>query len=87
MIQVRETIKADDEEITRNLMGLAKTRPDIFGSSDEEVTNAVAAEIQKELGTSGKNEVMVGQKKVSLLKDSHITHTTVHIQVYMHVCK
>ena len=29
--KIKDTTKADDDEITRNLIGLAKTRPDIFG--------------------------------------------------------
>lgn len=29
--KIRDTTRADDDEITRNLVGLAKTRPDIFG--------------------------------------------------------
>jgi hypothetical protein len=29
--KIKDTTKADDDEITRNLLGLAKTRPDIFG--------------------------------------------------------
>ncbi len=33
MAKIRETTKASDEEIGRNLMGLAKARPDVFGAS------------------------------------------------------
>jgi splicing factor 3A subunit 1 len=29
--KIKDTTKADDDEITRNLIGLARTRPDIFG--------------------------------------------------------
>ncbi len=29
----RDNTKAADDEITRNLVGLAKTRPDIFGET------------------------------------------------------
>lgn len=29
--KIKDTTRADDEEITRNLLGLARTRPDIFG--------------------------------------------------------
>lgn len=29
--KIKDTTKAGDDEITRNLIGLAKTRPDIFG--------------------------------------------------------
>ena len=31
MNKLRDSTKAKDDEITRNLVGLAKTRPDIFG--------------------------------------------------------
>lgn len=39
--KIRDSTAAGDDEITRNLVGLARTRPDIFGSTQEEVTNAV----------------------------------------------
>jgi hypothetical protein len=29
--KIKDTTQADNDEITRNLLGLAKTRPDIFG--------------------------------------------------------
>lgn len=29
--KIRDTTRADDAEIARNLVGLARTRPDIFG--------------------------------------------------------
>jgi splicing factor 3A subunit 1 len=38
--KIKDTTKAGDDEITRNLIGLAKTRPDIFGKWTEgEVTS------------------------------------------------
>ena len=33
MAKIRETTKASDDEIGRNLMGLARKRPDVFGRS------------------------------------------------------
>ncbi|KAK9056137.1 hypothetical protein SSX86_027226 [Deinandra increscens subsp. villosa] len=45
--KIRETILAQDDEISRNITGLASTRPDIFGTTEEEVSNAVKAEIVK----------------------------------------
>jgi hypothetical protein len=33
MAKIRETTKASDDEISRNLMGLAAARPDVFGTS------------------------------------------------------
>ncbi|KAF9595719.1 hypothetical protein IFM89_003461 [Coptis chinensis] len=47
MAKIRETTLAQDDEISRNIMGLARTRPDIFGTTAEEVSNAVKAEIEK----------------------------------------
>ncbi|KAG6392201.1 hypothetical protein SASPL_146412 [Salvia splendens] len=45
--KIRETTLAADDEISRNIVGLARTRPDIFGTTAEEVSNAVKAEIEK----------------------------------------
>jgi hypothetical protein len=50
--KLRDTTKAGDDEITRNLVRLARTRPDIFGSTQEEVSKAVTTSI-KEKQTSG----------------------------------
>lgn len=47
MAKIRETTLAADDEISRNIVGLARTRPDIFGTTEEEVSNAVKAEIEK----------------------------------------
>ncbi|XP_058090326.1 probable splicing factor 3A subunit 1 [Magnolia sinica] len=47
MAKIRETTLAQDDEISRNIIGLARTRPDIFGTTEEEVSNAVKAEIEK----------------------------------------
>ncbi|XP_062028961.1 probable splicing factor 3A subunit 1 [Rosa rugosa] len=48
--KIRETslVLAQDDEISRNIVNLARTRPDIFGSTEEEVSNAVKAEIQNQ---------------------------------------
>ena len=32
LAKIRETTKASDDEISRNLMGLAAARPDVFGT-------------------------------------------------------
>ncbi|CAL9010387.1 unnamed protein product [Prunus brigantina] len=45
--KLRVTTLAQDDEISRNILGLARTRPDIFGTTEEEVSNAVKAEIAK----------------------------------------
>lgn len=47
MAKIKETTYATDDEISRNIVGLARTRPDIFGTTEEEVSNAVKAEIEK----------------------------------------
>nr|XP_011464163.1 PREDICTED: probable splicing factor 3A subunit 1 [Fragaria vesca subsp. vesca] len=46
--KIRETslVLAQDEEISRNIVNLARTRPDIFGSTEEEVSSAVKAAIE-----------------------------------------
>ncbi|MCI37844.1 putative splicing factor 3A subunit 1-like, partial [Trifolium medium] len=44
---IRETTLAQDDEISKNIVGLARTRPDIFGTTEEEVSNAVKAAIEK----------------------------------------
>ncbi|CAH8389000.1 unnamed protein product [Eruca vesicaria subsp. sativa] len=45
--KIRETTLAQDDEIAKNIVGLARLRPDIFGTTAEEVSNAVKAEIEK----------------------------------------
>ncbi|GFR52779.1 hypothetical protein Agub_g15394, partial [Astrephomene gubernaculifera] len=47
--KIRETTKATDDEITRNLVGLAVSRPDIFGSTEEELQQAVREEIKDKM--------------------------------------
>lgn len=47
MAKIKETTLAADDEISKNIVGLARTRPDIFGTTEEEVSNAVKAEIEK----------------------------------------
>ncbi|CAL4957318.1 unnamed protein product [Urochloa decumbens] len=47
LAKIKETTLAQDDEISRNIVGLARTRPDIFGTTEEEVSNAVKAEIEK----------------------------------------
>ena len=34
LAKIKETTKASDDEIGRNLMGLARARPDVFGTSN-----------------------------------------------------
>lgn len=52
MAKIKDNTKADDDEIGRNLLSLARTRPDIFGTTEEEVTQAVSSSIQEKM-TSG----------------------------------
>lgn len=47
MAKLRDNTLAADDEITKNIVGLARTRPDIFGTTEEEVSNAVRQEIEK----------------------------------------
>lgn len=32
LAKIKDSAKADDDEVTRNLLSLARTRPDIFGA-------------------------------------------------------
>lgn len=45
--KLRGSTAASDEEIARNVVSLARTRPDIFGSTDEEVSVALSAEMER----------------------------------------
>ena len=44
--KLRGSTAASDEEIARNVVNLARTRPDIFGNTDEEVSLALSAEME-----------------------------------------
>ncbi|TQE11359.1 hypothetical protein C1H46_003093 [Malus baccata] len=58
--KIRETTLAQDDEILRNIVGLARTRPDIFGTTEEEVSNAVKAEIEKKKDEQPKQVIWDG---------------------------
>lgn len=58
--KIRETTLAHDDEISRNIVGLARTRPDIFGTTEEEVSNAVKAEIEKKKDDQPKQVIWDG---------------------------
>lgn len=60
MAKIRETTLAADDEISRNIVGLARTRPDIFGTTEEEVSNAVKAEIAKKKDEQPKQVIWDG---------------------------
>jgi splicing factor 3A subunit 1 len=60
MAKIKETTLAPDEEISRNIIGLARTRPDIFGTTEEEVSNAVMAEIEKKRDEQPKQVIWDG---------------------------
>ncbi|KAM0911812.1 hypothetical protein ACQ4PT_013231 [Festuca glaucescens] len=60
MAKIKETTLAPDEEISRNIIGLARTRPDIFGTTEEEVSNAVKAEIEKKRDEQPKQVIWDG---------------------------
>ena len=47
LAKIKDTTKATDDEIARNVSSLANTRPDIFGSTEEEISKIVAAEIAR----------------------------------------
>ncbi|CAL1377437.1 unnamed protein product [Linum trigynum] len=58
--KIRETTLAADDEISKNIVGLARTRPDIFGTTEEEVSNAVQAEIEKKKDEQPKQVIWDG---------------------------
>jgi splicing factor 3A subunit 1 len=60
LAKIKETTLAPDEEISRNIVGLARTRPDIFGTTEEEVSNAVKAEIEKKQDEQPKQVIWDG---------------------------
>lgn len=47
LAKIKETTKASDDEIGRNLSLLARTRPDVFGTSDK-IAAAISSEIEKQ---------------------------------------
>jgi splicing factor 3A subunit 1 len=54
LAKLKGSTTANDDEVAANVLALARTRPDIFGTTDEEVSNAVAESIEKKkLGTGG----------------------------------
>ncbi|KAK0591411.1 hypothetical protein LWI29_001347 [Acer saccharum] len=58
--KIRETTLAQDDEISRNIVGLVRTRPDIFSTTEEEVSNAVKAEIAKKKDEQPKQVIWDG---------------------------
>ncbi|CAH2037681.1 unnamed protein product [Thlaspi arvense] len=58
--KIRETTLAQDDEIAKNIVGLARLRPDIFGTTEEEVSNAVKAEIEKKKDEQPKQVIWDG---------------------------
>jgi len=41
LAKLRDSTMANDEEVATNILMLARTRPDVFGTTDEEVSNAI----------------------------------------------
>uniref|UniRef100_A0A803KUL6 Splicing factor 3A subunit 1 conserved domain-containing protein n=1 Tax=Chenopodium quinoa TaxID=63459 RepID=A0A803KUL6_CHEQI len=58
--KIRETTLAHDDEISRNIVGLALTRPDIFGITEEEISNAVKTDIEKKKDEQPKQVIWNG---------------------------
>lgn len=46
LAKLKGSTTANDDEVAANVLSLARTRPDIFGTTDEEVSNAVAESIE-----------------------------------------
>ncbi|KAK1393656.1 putative splicing factor 3A subunit 1 [Heracleum sosnowskyi] len=55
--KIRDSTLAQDDEIFKNIMGLARTRPDIFGTTEEEVSSAVKAEIERKKDEKQKQDM------------------------------
>ncbi|KAJ4847003.1 hypothetical protein Tsubulata_017730, partial [Turnera subulata] len=68
--KIRETTLAQDDEISRNIVGLARTRPDIFGTTEEEVSNAVKAEIEKKKDEQPKQNANGEDQNEATLNDA-----------------
>ena len=53
LAKLRDSTMANDEEVATNVLMLARTRPDIFGTTDEEVSTAIKESIEskKKLGS------------------------------------
>ena len=62
LAKIKETTKASDDEISRNLALLAKTRPDIFGGGTEAMTLAVERQIDLEKST-GRNQAQNAKRQ------------------------
>ncbi|KAF7029235.1 hypothetical protein CFC21_041039 [Triticum aestivum] len=60
LAKIKETTLAPDDEVVNNIVGLARTRPDIFGTTEEEVSNAVKAEIEKKKDEQPKQVIWDG---------------------------
>lgn len=62
LAKIKETTKASDDEIGRNLMGLARARPDVFGESilrshaqgSQQCVAEVSSLIRHVLGSNGR---------------------------------
>ena len=52
MSKIRETTKASDDEISQNLVGLARKRPDVFGESSIGTLSAFASVKKSHLGSA-----------------------------------
>lgn len=46
LAKLRDSTMANDEEVATNVLMLARTRPDIFGTTDEEVSTAIKESIE-----------------------------------------
>ena len=53
LAKLKDSTMANDEEVATNVLMLARTRPDIFGTTDEEVSTAIKESIEskKKLGS------------------------------------
>ena len=60
--KIKETTKAGDDEIARNIGSLASTRPDIFGTTEDEISLVLAEEMEKQKKAAAFRAVAQAQK-------------------------
>ncbi|XP_008229239.1 PREDICTED: probable splicing factor 3A subunit 1 [Prunus mume] len=70
--KLRETTLAHDDEISRNILGLARTRPDIFGTTEDEVSNAVKTEIERKKDEQPQQVIRDGHTGSTSRTENHV---------------
>lgn len=74
LAKIRDVSYANDDEIANNIVGLARTRPDIFGSSDDDMSVAVSNEIQRNSTTAEPGSASQQTQEEQLQQHHHPRH-------------